>query len=173
MTITRVPTRETPFRLTFGTEAVISVEVGLTSYQVKTYEDQKNQQELNSNLDLIDEVKEEAIKRMEKHKEAMARYYNRKVKVRRLHMRPHPQEGVTGNKGPIPRKTRTSPGMPLRGNLSFQRRLLLLEVSRRPGTASTMEHRTLEKILPVRNALHFKLLNLHISMYDNHHFRHS
>ena len=90
MTITRVPTRETPFRLTLGTEAVISVEVGLTSYQVKTYEDQKNQQELNSNLDLIDEVKEEAIKRMEKHKEAMARYYNRKVKVRRLHMRPHP-----------------------------------------------------------------------------------
>ena len=90
MTITRVPTRETPFRLTFGTEAVISVEVGLTSYQVKTYEDQKNQQELNSNLDLINEVKEKAIKRMEKHKEAMARYYNRKVKLRRLHMRPHP-----------------------------------------------------------------------------------
>ena len=90
MTITRVPTGETPFRLTFGTKAVISVEVGLTSYQVKTYEDQKNQQELNSNLDLINEVKEKAIKRMEKHKEAMARYYNRKVKLRRLHMRPHP-----------------------------------------------------------------------------------
>ena len=31
MTI-KVPTGETPFRLTFGTEAVISVEVGLTSY---------------------------------------------------------------------------------------------------------------------------------------------
>ena len=90
ITITRVPTGETSFRLTFGTKAVISVEVGLTSYQVKTYEDQKNQQELNSNLDLIDEVKEEAIKRMAKHKEAMARYYNRKVKVRRLHMRPRP-----------------------------------------------------------------------------------
>ena len=34
-TTTRVPTRETPFRLTFGTEAVISMEVGLTSYRVK------------------------------------------------------------------------------------------------------------------------------------------
>ena len=44
------------------------VEVGLTSYQVKTYEDQRNQQELNSNQDLIDEVREEAIKRMTKHK---------------------------------------------------------------------------------------------------------
>ena len=60
------------------------MEVGLTSFQVKTYEDQKNQQELSGNLDLIDEVKEEAMKRMAKHKEAMARYYNKKVKVRRF-----------------------------------------------------------------------------------------
>ena len=44
----------------------------------------KNQQELNSNVDLIDGVREEAMKQMAKHKEAMARYYNRKVKVRRF-----------------------------------------------------------------------------------------
>ena len=36
---TRVPIGETPFRLTFGTEAIILVEVGLTSFRVKTYED--------------------------------------------------------------------------------------------------------------------------------------
>ena len=60
------------------------MEVGLMSFRVKTYEDQKNQQELSGNLDLIDEVKEEAMKRMAKHKEAMARYYNKKVKVRRF-----------------------------------------------------------------------------------------
>ena len=60
-TTTRVATGETPFRLTFGTKAIISVEVGLTSYQVKTYEYQKNQQELNNNLDLIDKVREEAM----------------------------------------------------------------------------------------------------------------
>ena len=85
-TTTRVPTGETPFRLTFGIETVILVEVGLTSYRVKTYEDQKNQQELNSNLNLIDEVRGEVIKRMAKHKEAMARYYNRKVKMRRFNI---------------------------------------------------------------------------------------
>ena len=50
------------------------MEVGLTSFRVKNYEEQKNQQEPNSNLDLIDEVKEEAMKRIAKHKEAMARY---------------------------------------------------------------------------------------------------
>ena len=61
-TTTRVPTGETPFKLTFGIEAVIPVEVGLTSFRVKTYKDQKNQQVLNSNLDLIDEVREEAMK---------------------------------------------------------------------------------------------------------------
>ena len=83
MTI-RIPIGETPFRLTFGTKAIILVKVGLTSFRVKTYEYQKNQQELNSSLDLIDEARKEAMKRMAKHKEAMARYYNRKVKVRRF-----------------------------------------------------------------------------------------
>ena len=39
---TRFPTGETPFRLTFGIKAIILVEVGLTSLQVKTYKDQKN-----------------------------------------------------------------------------------------------------------------------------------
>ena len=58
--------------------------MGLMSFWVKTYEDQKNQQELNDNLDLIDEVREEVMKRTAKHKEAMVRYYNRKVKIRRF-----------------------------------------------------------------------------------------
>ena len=39
---TKAPTRETLFRLTFGTEAVILVEVRLTSLRVKTFEGQKN-----------------------------------------------------------------------------------------------------------------------------------
>ena len=37
-------------------------------------------------MDLIDEVREEAMKRMAKHKEAMARYYNKKVKVRKFNI---------------------------------------------------------------------------------------
>ena len=62
------------------------MEVGLTSLRVKTYEGQKNQQELNNNLDLIDDVREEAMKWIAKHKEALAKYYNRKVKVRRFNI---------------------------------------------------------------------------------------
>ena len=54
--------------------------MGQTSLRVKTYEGQKNQQELNSNLDLIDEAREEAMKQM-------ARYYDKNVKVRRFNTR--------------------------------------------------------------------------------------
>lgn len=67
--MTKVPTRTTPFRLTFGTEVVIPVEVGLTSIHVKTFEERKNQQELNSNLDLVNKVRDEARLRMAKYKE--------------------------------------------------------------------------------------------------------
>ena len=35
-------------------------------------------------MDLIDEVRDKVMKRMEKYKGAMARYYNKKVKVRRF-----------------------------------------------------------------------------------------
>ena len=38
-------------------------------------------------MDLIDEVREEAMKQMAKHKEAMARYYNKKFMVRRFNTR--------------------------------------------------------------------------------------
>ena len=38
-------------------------------------------------MDLIDEVRENAMKRMAKHKEAMARYYNKKFMVRRFNTR--------------------------------------------------------------------------------------
>ena len=132
-------------------------------------------------MDLIDEVREEAMKGMAKHKEAMARYYNRKVKERRFNagdlvLRKISQatKDLSQEKlGPAPRKTGTSLGRPLRSNLSLQKRLLLPKVFRQPGIASTMEHRTLEEILPIRNTLHFKLPNLHISMYDSFYFRHS
>ncbi|XP_075660752.1 uncharacterized protein LOC142630610 [Castanea sativa] len=83
-TTTRVPTGETPFRLTFGIEVVIPMEVGLTNIRIKAYKEQRNQQGLNNNLDLINTVGDEAMKRIAKYKGAMTRYYNKKVKVRRF-----------------------------------------------------------------------------------------
>ena len=73
-----------PFKLTFSIEAIILVEVGLMSLQVKTFDEQKNQIELNANLYLIDEVKDEAQIRIMKYKEAMTKYYDRRVKIKRF-----------------------------------------------------------------------------------------
>ena len=67
-------------------EAIILVEIELTNIQVKTYEEQRNHQEFNNNLDLINEVIDKASKRMEKYRGVMARYYNKKVKVRRFNV---------------------------------------------------------------------------------------
>ena len=41
-TTTRTPIGETPFRLAYGTDAVILAEVGLTSYRVDNYSEDKN-----------------------------------------------------------------------------------------------------------------------------------
>jgi hypothetical protein len=41
-TTARTPTGETPFRLTFGTEAVIPVEIGLTSWRTNNHDEDSN-----------------------------------------------------------------------------------------------------------------------------------
>ena len=41
-TTTRTPIGETPFRLTYGSEAVILAEIELTSYSVDNHDERKN-----------------------------------------------------------------------------------------------------------------------------------
>ena len=53
----RTPTGETPFHFTFGTKAVISVEVGLTSYQISHHDEERNEEGIRLQLDLLDEVR--------------------------------------------------------------------------------------------------------------------
>uniref|UniRef100_A0A2N9J1F3 Uncharacterized protein n=1 Tax=Fagus sylvatica TaxID=28930 RepID=A0A2N9J1F3_FAGSY len=65
-TTVRIPTGETPFRMTFGSEAV------------------ENEEQLRLNLDLIDEVRETAETRVKRYQERMARHYNSRVKPRQL-----------------------------------------------------------------------------------------
>ena len=51
------PTGETPFRLTYGADAVIPAEVGLTSYCVQSYTEDKNEEAMRLQLDLVDEIR--------------------------------------------------------------------------------------------------------------------
>ena len=55
-TTARTPTGETSFQLAYGSEAVIPAEVGLTSYRVDNHDEQRNDEAIRLELDLLDEV---------------------------------------------------------------------------------------------------------------------
>ena len=84
MTIVRTPTGEMPFRLTYGTEAVIPVEVGVASTKRTTFSEEGNDDKLRVNLDCLDEVRDKASSRMAEYQWKMAKYYNKRVKLRQL-----------------------------------------------------------------------------------------
>ena len=63
-TTVRTPTGKTPFRLTYGADAVIPVEVGLTSYRVQNYTEDKNKEAMCLKLDLVDEARATAEQRL-------------------------------------------------------------------------------------------------------------
>ena len=81
-TTTRTPTGETPFRLTYGTEAVIPVEIGVASTRRTTFNKKENDDKLRVNLDYLDEVRDKASSRMTEYQWKMAEYYNKRVKLR-------------------------------------------------------------------------------------------
>ena len=78
----RTPTGETPFKLAYGSETVIPVEVHMAKHRVTMYQDKDNKEQLRLNLDLIDEVRTNADERMARYKNLMARQYDAMVKPR-------------------------------------------------------------------------------------------
>lgn len=46
--------------MTFGTEAVIPAEIGISTYRMKTFEEGENNVGMRENLDTIEEVREQA-----------------------------------------------------------------------------------------------------------------
>ena len=78
----RTPIGETPFKLAYGSEAVILVEVHMVNHRVMKYQDEDNEEQLYLNLDLIDEVRMDAEQRIARYKNLMARQYDAMVKPR-------------------------------------------------------------------------------------------
>ena len=83
-TTARTLTGETPFKLTYGTKAVIPVEVGVTSTRRAAFSEEENDGKLRLNLDYLNEVGDKASSRMTKYQRKMAEYYNKRVKLRQL-----------------------------------------------------------------------------------------
>ena len=54
-----------PIHLAFGTEAVAHVEIGLKSVRTELASVEHNEEALNLNLDLLDEKREQVLKRTE------------------------------------------------------------------------------------------------------------
>lgn len=59
-TISRTSIGETPFSMAYGVESVIPIEVGMPTYRVKAYDKDQNNEELCTNLDLVEEKREQA-----------------------------------------------------------------------------------------------------------------
>ena len=66
-TTVRTPTGETPFKMAFGTEVVIPVEIGVLSIRRAWYNEQSNDEGLKLALDCLPEVRDDAAQRMALH----------------------------------------------------------------------------------------------------------
>ena len=82
----RSSTVETPFKLAYGSEAVILAEVHMTNHRVMKYQDKENEEKLHLNLDLINEVRMDAEQRTARYKSLIARQYDAMVKPRRFNI---------------------------------------------------------------------------------------
>ena len=81
-TTCKTTTRETPFALAFGTEAVAPVEIRLKSPRIELVSVNQNEEALRLNLDLLDEKCEQILQRTKDYQRRTVKYYNQKVKPR-------------------------------------------------------------------------------------------
>ena len=75
-TTPRKSTRETPFSLTYGTEAMLPMKVAVNTLRVANQDEESNTQNLRINLDILEEKREESGVRQAAYKHATERYYN-------------------------------------------------------------------------------------------------
>ena len=88
---------KTPFSRTFGAEAVILVEVGLSSMRVASFFPNNNNTYMTEQLDLLEENQEMAKIRLVDYQQKLAQRYDKKVKSREFIVGDLVLRGVVGN----------------------------------------------------------------------------
>nr|GEU94672.1 hypothetical protein [Tanacetum cinerariifolium] len=78
-TMIKTSNEETPFSLTYKTEAVISVEIGMPTLRTAEVDMINNDKVLEIKLDLLEERREHAVIQKAKSKAKMEKYYNTRV----------------------------------------------------------------------------------------------
>lgn len=76
---------ETPFRMTYDTEAVILLEVQMRSLELEHF-NEKNDKGIRLSLDTINKVHDEALSRLVIQKQMVVWKYNSKVKKKNFHL---------------------------------------------------------------------------------------
>ena len=82
----RTPIGETPFKIAYGSEAMIPAKVHMANHMVMKYQDEDNEEQLRLNLDLIDEVRMNTEQKTARYKNLMARQYDAMVKPRHFNI---------------------------------------------------------------------------------------
>ncbi|XP_056688315.1 uncharacterized protein [Spinacia oleracea] len=77
-------TGESPFKLSFGSEAVIPAEMALPTMRIQHYDEERNDQLLRHQLDFMPEIRMKAEVSSAAYKSRMSRAYNKKVRHRPL-----------------------------------------------------------------------------------------
>ena len=83
-TTPRRSTRETPFSMTYGVEAVIPLETGFPTLRTSSFNPSNNDELLEKNLDFIEERRESAIVQLAYYQPKFKQGYNANVKLRPL-----------------------------------------------------------------------------------------
>ena len=77
-------TRDTPFNLAFRSDTVILVEIGINTFLVKHFDPKENQTGIRANLDLLEEVKEDASLKAVKRQRQLTQYSIKGLKLKGL-----------------------------------------------------------------------------------------
>ena len=80
----RRSTRETPFSMTYGVEAVIPLETGFPTTRTSSFNSKDNDEQLTRNLDLIEEKRENAMVQLAYYQQKLMQGYDANVKLRPL-----------------------------------------------------------------------------------------
>ena len=75
-------TRDTPFILAFETDVVIPVEIDINTFRVSHYDSRQNEVNIRANLDLLEEMKEDAGVKAAARQRSVAQHFNKRVKAR-------------------------------------------------------------------------------------------
>ena len=96
-TTLRKSTRETPFSMTYGAEAVIPLENGFPTMRTSAFTLDGNSELLKKNLDLIEKRRDNAMVQLAYYQHKLKQGYNMNVKLRPLAPRDLVLRKVLGN----------------------------------------------------------------------------